>query len=172
MKSQDHLPHPFEPTKDELPPKPGYQFVLDRRKFLALTGGGLVVAFVFQDILSPSGETLFTDAKQVPVSGVGAWIHIGEDGKVTVYTGKVEVGQNIRTSLTQLVAEELMVPVSSITMIMGDTDLVPFDMGTFGSRTTPQMGPQRRNAAATARQALIEMAAKKWNQSATSLKAE
>src|SRR5439155_19849989 len=80
--------------------------------------------------------------------------------------------QNIRTSLSQIVAEELLVPLSSITMIMGDTDLVPFDMGTFGSRTTPQMGPQLRSAAATARQALIEMAAKKWNTSTTALKAE
>src|SRR5437868_1719241 len=118
MKNPDHLQHPLEPTMDELPPGPGYHFNLDRRKFLALTGGGLVVAFVLQDILSFSGET-----SQVPESGVAAWIHIGEDGKVTVYTGKVEVGQNIRTSLAQLVAEELMVPLSSITMIMGDTDL-------------------------------------------------
>jgi isoquinoline 1-oxidoreductase len=82
------------------------------------------------------------------------------------------VGQNIRTSLSQIVAEELMVPVSSITMVMGDTDLVPYDMGTFGSRTTPQMGPQLRKAAATAREALIEMATKKWNMPATNLKAE
>ena len=92
---------------------------------------------------------------------------LAEDGTVNVYTGKVEVGQNIRTSLSQIVAEELMVPVSSITMIMGDTDLVPYDAGTFGSRTTPQMGTQLRKAAATAREALIEMAAKNWNTSTT-----
>ena len=65
-----------------------------------------------------------------------------------------------------------MVPLSSITMIMGDTDLVPFDAGTFGSRTTPQMGTQLRKAAATAREALVEMAAKNWNTPAESLKAE
>ena len=108
-------------------------------------------------------ETLSAETPEVPVSEVAAWIHIGEDGKVTVYTGKVEVGQNIRTSLSQIVAEELMVPLSSITMIMGDTDLVPYDAGTFGSRTTPQMGTQLRKAAATAREALMEMAAKNWN---------
>ena len=78
---------------------------------------------------------------------ISAWLHIAADGKVQVFTGKVEVGQNIRTSLAQQVAEELRVPFDSITMVMGDTDLVPWDMGTFGSRTTPTMGPQLRNMA-------------------------
>ena len=136
-----------------------------------LTGGGLVVVFALRDLASFGGESASVTSS-IPPGEVAAWIHIGEDGTVTVYTGKVEVGQNIRTSLSQIVAEELMVPVSSITMIMGDTDLVPYDAGTFGSRTTPQMGTQLRKAAATAREALIEMAAKKWNTSATDLKAE
>src|SRR6185503_11879500 len=153
MKNQDHLSHPFEPTKDELPPEPSHRFTLDRRKFLTLSGGGLLVAFVVQDMFSISGETLSPGSSPAAGIGVGAWIHIGEDGMVTVYTGKVEVGQNIRTSLAQLVAEELMVPFSSVTMIMGDTDLVPYDAGTFGSRSTPQMGMQLRKAAATAREA-------------------
>ncbi len=117
-------------------------------------------------------KTLSTETPDASVNEVAAWIHIGEDGKVTVYTGKVEVGQNIRTSLSQLVAEELMVPIASITMIMGDTDLVPYDRGTFGSLTTPQMGPQLRKAAATAREALREMASKIWNIPVTNLKAE
>ena len=108
----------------------------------------------------------------LPVSEVGAWIHVAENGAVDVYTGKVEFGQNIRTSLSQIVAEELKLPVSSIRMVMGDTDLVPYDAGTFGSRTTPQMGTQLRKAAATARQALIEMAAKKWDTQTTGLYAE
>jgi isoquinoline 1-oxidoreductase len=55
-----------------------------------------------------------------------------------------------------------MVPFDAITMVMGDTDLVPYDAGTFGSQSTPQMGPRLRNMAATARQALIQMAAKQW----------
>ena len=74
---------------------------------------------------------------------------------MTVYTGKAEVGQNIRTSLAQAVAEELRVPVSSIQMVMADTDLTPWDMGTFGSLTTPTMTPQFRAAGATAREVLI-----------------
>src|ERR1019366_4134409 len=89
---------------------------------------------------------------------IGAWLHIGENGAVTVYTGKVEVGQNIRTSLSQCVAEELHVPVSKIQMVMGDTQLTPFDMGTFGSRTTPTMSPQLRKVAAAARNLLIGLA--------------
>src|SRR4026208_1202529 len=172
MDNPDYLPHPFEPTQDELPPKPGHHFAFDRRKFLKLTGGGLVVAFVLHDLLSFGGETLPPDPSLVPGSQVGAWIHIGEDGTVSVYTGKVEVGQNIRTSLSQIVAEELYVPISSIKMIMGDTDLVPYDAGTFGSRTTPQMGVQLRKAAATARLALIELAAKKWNTQTNLLKTD
>ncbi len=75
---------------------------------------------------------------QVPAD-INAWLHIGEDGVVTVFTGKAEVGQNIRTSLTQAVAEELRAPVASIKLVMADTHLTPFDMGTFGSMTTPQM---------------------------------
>ena len=160
--------HPFEPTQDELPPKPNYHFNLDRRNFFKITGGGLIVAFVLKDLLSLNRET--PPSEPSSISGVESWIHIGEDGTVSVYTGKVEVGQNIRTSLSQIVAEELMVPVISIKMIMGDTDLVPYDAGTFGSRTTPQMGTQLRKAAATAREALADMAAKKWNTTATGVR--
>src|SRR5688572_8222529 len=170
MDNPDYSPHPFEPTQNELPPKPNYNFALDRRKFFKITGGGLIVAFVLKDLLSSDSEV--PPSEPLSISGVESWIHIGEDGTVSVYTGKVEVGQNIRTSLSQIVAEELMVPVLSIKMIMGDTDLVPYDAGTFGSRTTPQMGTQLRKAAAAARQALMEMAAKKWNTTATGLKTE
>src|SRR5260370_21343150 len=87
---------------------------------------------------------------------------MGADGKITVFTGKVEMGQNIRTSLAQQVAEELRTLTNSITMVMGDTDLTPFDLGTFGSRSTPQMGSQLRRVAATAREMLLEIAAQRW----------
>ncbi len=171
MENQDHSRHPFEPATDELPSKPRYHFKLNRRKFFKLSGGGLVVAFVLHDLISVGNNNISSVTSQSP-DDVDAWIHIDENGTVNVFTGKVEVGQNIRTSLSQIVAEELMVPVSSITMIMGDTDLVPYDAGTFGSRSTPQMGTQLRKAAATAREALIELAAKKWNTAATNLHAE
>jgi isoquinoline 1-oxidoreductase len=172
MENPENAPHPFEPMQDELPSSPNHASSIDRRKFFKLTGGGLIVAFVLHDLLSFAGETLPQESATPPAGEVDAWIHIGEDGAVSVYTGKVEFGQNIRTSLSQIVAEELKVPVSSITMVMGDTDLVPYDAGTFGSRTTPQMGTQLRKAAATARAALIEMAAGNWNIPAAGLTAE
>ena len=71
----------------------------------------------------------------------------------------MEVGQNIRTALSQIVAEELRVPVESIRMVMGDTALTPYDRGTFGSRTIATMGVQLRKVAAAAREALVELAA-------------
>ena len=105
------------------------------------------------------------DGRQRPRE-IGAWMHIGEDSAVTVYTGKVEIGQNIRTSLTQVVAEELHVPVKPIRMVMADTAPVPFDAGTFGSRTTPTMARQLRRAAAAAREVLIDLAAEKGRSNA------
>lgn len=143
--------HSFEPNEYELPSKPEHAFQLNRRKFFKIFGSGLAVAFIFQDMSSLAGDTTPQVISGLPTGQVGAWIHIAENGIVSVYTGKVEVGQNIRTSLSQVVAEELHVPLQSIKMIMGDTDLVPYDAGTFGSRSTPQMGTQLRKAAATAR---------------------
>ena len=172
MENTDQSRHPFEPTRDELPLKPNYNFELDRRQFFKITGGGLIVAFVVKDLFSANDKNPLTKPSSISTAEVNSWIHIGKDGMITVYTGKVEVGQNIRTSLSQIVSEELLVPLAAVTMIMGDTDLVPYDAGTFGSRTTPQMGTQLRKAAATARQALIEMAAKKWNLPASDLKTE
>ncbi len=99
---------------------------------------------------------------QAAPQDIGAWLHVGEDGKIKVFTGKAEVGQNIRTSLSQAVAEELHVSPSSIQMVMADTQLTPFDMGTFGSRTTPDMSWRLRRAAAAAREALIDVAAEVW----------
>jgi isoquinoline 1-oxidoreductase len=88
-----------------------------------------------------------------------AIVRIGADGRVTCFTGKIEMGQGINTSLAQMLADELVVPFSSIDMVMGDTLLCPLDWGTFGSLTTQYFGPVLRKAAAEARTVLIEMAA-------------
>src|SRR6202043_3889625 len=90
---------------------------------------------------------------------IGAWLHVGEDSALTVYTGKVEIGQNIRTSLAQVVAEELRVAPARIRMVMADTQLTPFDGGTAGSQTTPMMASQLRRVAAAARELLLDLAA-------------
>ncbi|HXW85018.1 MAG TPA: molybdopterin cofactor-binding domain-containing protein, partial [Candidatus Binataceae bacterium] len=85
--------------------------------------------------------------------------------------GKVEVGQNARTALTEAVAQELGAPFASIEMVMGDTDRTPFDMGTFGSMTTPTMSPQLRKIAAAAKEALIGIAAQQWQVQPSTLQA-
>src|SRR5262249_30846286 len=128
-------------------------FSLDRRSFLRLFGGGILVA-----VAAPEAAAFAQESGRGSRGGpelpkdLSAWLAIDAEGRVTVFTGKVEVGQNIRTSLTQQVAEELRVGMNVIRMVMGDTDLCPWDAGTFGSRTTPTMGPQLRLVAATARE--------------------
>lgn len=93
---------------------------------------------------------------------IADWLHVERDGTVTVFTGKAEVGQNIRTSLAQAVAEELRVPAARVRLVMADTELTPFDMGTFGSLTTPVMAARLHKVAAAAREVLLEMAADWW----------
>ena len=84
-----------------------------RRDFFRIAGGGLIVALLL-------GEEAMAQRGGGPGGPreIGGWIHIGEDSAITVYTGKVEIGQNIRTSLSQVVAEELHVPVKSVRMVM------------------------------------------------------
>lgn len=141
------------PEQYELQNPPAYRFSMNRRTFFQALGSGLTVTFTVSQGLASS----FSDTP--PEDQLSSWIHVGANGKVTVYTGKAEVGQNIRTSLAQIVAEELNVPMENIEMVMGDTALTPYDRGTFGSRSIPYMGPQLRKAAATAREVLIDMAA-------------
>jgi CO/xanthine dehydrogenase Mo-binding subunit len=151
----------FETERYELTEGPVYHFNLARRDFFKTLGGGILIAFTLKEALGrqeSGGGRRRQSGASVPQE-IGAWLHINEDGAVTVFTGKVEVGQDIRTSLTQVVAEELRAPLVSIRLVMGDTDLTPFDMGTFGSRTTPAMGPQLRRAAAAARELLTAIAA-------------
>ncbi len=154
---------PLDPERYELTAAPAYRFEVDRRDFFKFLGAGILVVCVLKDAhaLQESGAVRRSSGESLPEE-IGAWLHIGENGTVTVYTGKVEVGQNIRTSLSQAVAEELHVPVSNVQMTMGDTRLTPFDMGTFGSRTTPTMNPQLRRAASAARELLIGLAASQW----------
>jgi len=149
-----------EPDRHELAAGPAYRFDVDRREFIATLGGLVVVLAAGPAGSQESGRR--GDGDGMP-DDVASWLHVAEDGSVTVYTGKVEVGQDIRTSLAQSVAEELRAPLASISLVMGDTDRTPFDMGTFGSRTTPIMAPHLRRMAATAREALVDLAADGWS---------
>lgn len=132
---------------------------LSRREMLKAMGGGILVLAVAPDAIAAAWAQR-RGGPPIPQE-IGAWLHIADNGAVTVFTGKVEVGQNARTSITQAASEELRVSPASIKVLMGDTDFVPYDMGTFGSRTTPTMLPQVRKAAAAARELLLDVAAKK-----------
>jgi isoquinoline 1-oxidoreductase len=142
----------------------------DRRSFLKALGGGLTFLLTFEADAQESGANSPRHGSQPP-KNISAWLHIGEDNAITVFTGKVEVGQNARTALTQAVSEELRTPAQAIELVMGDTDRTPFDMGTFGSRTTPTMAPQLRRAAVAAREVLLNLAAQHWKTDAASLEA-
>ena len=124
---------------------------LDRRSFLKLVGGGIVV-FVR---LGPSDAV--AQGRSYPTD-INAYLRIDENGRVTVFSGKIEMGQGVLTSLAQMAAEDLGVGLESIEMIMGDTDRCPWDMGTWGSLTTRMFGPALRAAAAAARQVLLQLA--------------
>src|SRR5438445_5859501 len=150
-----------------------YHFEFGRRDFLKVFGGGVAVVLIVPRAAAAqeSGRRQRGFEESMPAE-IGAWLHLSENGAVTVFTGKAEVGQNIRTSLTQAVAEELRAPVGSIQLIMADTEKPPFDMGTFGSRTTPQMNLQLRRVASACRDLVIALAAKGWNVDAKGLVAE
>lgn len=94
-----------------------------------------------------------------PLTERATWIGMASDGHITAFAGKVEYGQNIRTGLAIEVADELRVGIEDVTVILGDTDRVPWDMGTFGSQSTARVGWQLRKAAATARELLLTLAA-------------
>lgn len=86
------------------------------------------------------------------------WLLVRPDGTAVAFAGKVEYGQNIRTGFAMEVADELRVDVADVEVVLADTDLVPWDMGTFGSQSTARVGLQLRKAAATAREHLLELA--------------
>jgi len=162
MSANEKLQSLVEPERYELNRAPSYSFELDRREFFKLLGAGVLVVSVLKDAHAFQESGAGRPRMEPLPKEIGVWLHIGENDLVTVYTGKVEVGQNIRSSLTQAVAEELKVPIEKIQLVMGDTKLTPFDMGTFGSRTTPAMNLQLRKVSAAARDLLIGLAAKHW----------
>jgi len=137
--------------EDDSPAVPG---TFNRRSFLKRVGGGVVVLFTTQPLFSLAQATVSEPAEPV----FNAYLRIADDGRVTCFTGKIEMGQGIVTSLPQMLADELDVAVDMIDMVMGDTDRCPFDQGTWGSLTTRVFGPELRSAGAQARAVLLELA--------------
>lgn len=133
-------------------------FTLNRREFLKLLSGGIIVSFSLENIYGWEEAPQQRRSRREP-NDPNAYLIIGEDGTVTCLSGKIEMGQGVITSLPQMLAEELEVPLKSVNIVLGDTALCPWDMGTFGSRSTKFYGPLLRAAAAEAREILIELAA-------------
>lgn len=134
-------------------PGDGTGFAMTRRRFLQVLGGGIIIMFIGGDVLAqrPGGRS------GLPAD-FNAFLRIGEDGRVTCFTGKIEMGQGVVTSLAQMLADELDVPLGSVDMVMGDTALCPWDGGTHGSMSTRFFGPPLRAAGAEARAVLLELA--------------
>ncbi|MEX0715875.1 MAG: molybdopterin cofactor-binding domain-containing protein [Planctomycetaceae bacterium] len=153
-----------EPERYELDEGPAYRFDFDRRDFVKTLGGGLLVLMLLDPAEAQQRGGRGARGRSGAAGGadLAARLHVAESGEITVYTSKTEVGQNIRTSLAQAIAEELRVDPLSIKMVMADTDLVPDDGGTAGSRSTPDTAQRLRTAGAAAREALIDLAAAHW----------
>jgi CO/xanthine dehydrogenase Mo-binding subunit len=142
----------FKPLESTRTTVPG---TINRREFLKSVGGGVVVMFTTVPRLT-TGDTLSSQTDAEPA--FNAYLRVGEDGRVTCFTGKIEMGQGVITSLPQMLADELDVAVDTIDMVMGDTDRCPFDRGTWGSLTTRVFGPELRAAGAQARHVLLDLA--------------
>lgn len=134
-------------------------WLMDRRDFVKALGGGIVV-LVNLPLRSLADLDHLRQRRGYP-EDVNAYLHIAEDGAITLFSGKIEMGQGVMTSLTQMAAEDLGVAMDAIRIVMGDTDTCPWDMGTFGSLTTRMFGPAVRAAAAQARLILTDLAAQR-----------
>jgi isoquinoline 1-oxidoreductase len=156
MNANDYLALNFKDIKDysDLYPQ-------SRRDFLKHLGGGILVCVVMSGFVAAQAQETrrFRGFGRGLPSDFNAFLRIGEDGRVTGYTGKIEMGQGPITSLPQMLAEELNAPLDTVDIVMGDTELCPWDMGTFGSMTTRMFGPALQAAAAEAKAVLLELAA-------------
>jgi nicotinate dehydrogenase subunit B len=138
---------------------------LSRRKFLK-TSGALIVSFSAASLLEPMALAqgpFGTHMSHIDPSKLDSWLAVGADGMVTAYTGKCDFGQGMYTVQTQLVAEELRVPLTRVRLIQCDTSVTPDEGTTSGSQSTPvnfNTGGLAQ-AAATAREALLQMATRK-----------
>ncbi|MGH7940698.1 MAG: molybdopterin cofactor-binding domain-containing protein [Limisphaerales bacterium] len=157
-----HSPSREEFDYDEIIERAGYDFGLSRRSFVKTIGAGLLITVSLPALAQNREFRGRGDFFGAGARTVGARIHLGTDGSITVLSGKVEAGQGARTELSQAAAEELRVPVGRIRMLLADTVAVPNDGMTAGSRTTPGTVPAVRQGAAVARELLIRFACDQW----------
>src|SRR6266404_2064616 len=151
-----------EPDYEEVIEPVGYDFGLNRRSFVQILGAGLLITVGSTSVLAQrAGGRGWVGARGAKT--IGARVHLGKDGSITVLVGKVEAGQGARAELTQAAAEELRVAADRITLIMADTSLVPDDGITAGSGTSPRTVPAVRLGCAAVRLLLATFAKKQWS---------
>lgn len=142
---------------------------LGRRGFIKRMGAGLTIAISAggYGVLSGCAESEAMDKPDF-----NAYLKIKEDGRVDCLVGKIEMGQSVYTSLKQLLAEELDVALEQVDIVMGDTDICPYDAGTWGSLSIRSFGPQLREGAAEGRAALLALASKELKEPVEKLVAD
>jgi nicotinate dehydrogenase subunit B len=144
-------PLSLPPPELARPARPWSSLPAGERDFFAVLPDGLVA--------------LAAAARPEPAGGWAtcseAWLHLGADASVTGFSGKVDVGQGNGGAFAALIAEELRLPLEAVRLVLGDTDLCPYDLGTFGSRSMPDAAPLLARAAAAARVALLELASER-----------
>ncbi|MBL8175700.1 MAG: xanthine dehydrogenase family protein molybdopterin-binding subunit [Bryobacterales bacterium] len=131
----------IEPDRFEIFAPSAHRLEFSRREFFATLGAGILYVISAQDAAGQQPER------------IAMRLHLAPSGLITVLTGKVDIGQGLRTLLTQAAAEELRVPPHQIRIQTADTAITPDDGGTWASLTTPQTVPVVRRAAAALRQA-------------------
>jgi CO/xanthine dehydrogenase Mo-binding subunit len=141
---------------------------LSRRRFLA-TGGALVVSFALAPRVAAQAARLPGSLERTPL--LDSWIGVGADGTITVFTGKAELGQGIRTALCQVAAEQFAVPFERIALVTADTARTPDEGVTAGSNSMKDSGTAILNAAAQVRELLAADAARRWGVPAATLAA-
>jgi isoquinoline 1-oxidoreductase len=148
---------------DELLEPVRFRFALDRRSFVQMLGAGVMVTAIGSPALAQRRGRGRGNFRGGPPPALSARIHFGDDGMITVLSGKVDCGQGARGQIAQAAAEELRVPISMMRVELGDTSTCPNDGTTAGSGTTPRTIPIVRQAAAAIRQLFTDHAATKWN---------
>lgn len=152
------------------------QTALSRRGFglgLLGAGGGLVIGFQMgADAQQPAATGPQLPAMIRANPALDSWIKIGPDGAVTVFTGRVEIGQGTLTAMRQIAAEELDVAPERITVVSGDTARTPDEGVTSGSFAIKLGGSALAHACADARATLVGYAATAWGVDAQSLKVD
>jgi nicotinate dehydrogenase subunit B len=143
---------------------------ISRRDFLKASGA-LVVTFTVANRLTQAA-TMPTAGKTVAANEVDGFIALDEKGRLTLYSGKVDLGTGVSTALRQIAAEELCIPLDRVDLVQGDTGLTPDQGQTWGSLTIQLGGMQIRRACATAREALLARAAEKLGVPKGSLEAK